>query len=181
MLDLLFVLVLSYLELFAICLRGNRYETPRKGAFLTQMHQISGRIFSRLLRITVFTTSPHRKNPLCPVAKDDVPIHRLASETSLKKSTLTVMLDALERSGHIIRIPSWEDRRRIHVRLTDKNRGLWNVYARVSRQMTSLGYAGFSDSEIDTFEGMLERILANLKSAEEALNGKGASSEGGKA
>lgn len=159
-------------------------KNTRKGAFLiAQMHQISGRIFSKLLKDHgIHDITPSQGRILYALwQKDDVPIHRLASETSLKKSTLTVMLDALERSGHIIRIPSWEDRRRIHVRLTDKNRGLWSVYVRVSRQMTSLGYAGFSDSEIDTFEGMLERILANLKSAEEALNGKGASSEGGKA
>jgi len=155
----------------------------RKGAFLiAQMHQISGRIFSRLLRDHgIHDITPSQGRILFALwRRDDVPIRDLAAMTSLKKSTLTAMLDVLERSGHVTRVPSGEDRRRIHIRLTAKNRELQDVYARVSQEMTSLGYAGFSKAEVDAFEAMLERILANLKSAEVLMEGQRSMPGGGR-
>lgn len=149
-------------------------EHLRKGAFLiAQMHQIGGRIFSRMLKQhAVHDITPSQGRILFALwSKDDISIQDLAASTSLKKSTLTTMLDALERSGHVIRVPSGKDRRKIHIRLTVKNRELQDVYARLSRQMASLCYAGFSREEVDEFEEMLERILANLKSAEKRMGG----------
>lgn len=141
----------------------------RQGAFLiAQMHRISGRIFSRMLKkYKVETISPSQGRILFALwNKDDIPIRELADRTSLKKSTLTTMLDALESSGHVIRIPSGTDRRKIHIRLTDKDRRFRETYHQVSREMSSLCYAGFSEEEIDAFEGFLERILGNLKRIE---------------
>ncbi len=155
----------------------------RKGAFLiAQMHQISGRIFSRLLKDQgIHDITPSQGRILFALwQRDDVPIRELAAMTSLKKSTLTAMLDVLERSGHVARVPSGEDRRRVHVRITARNRELQGVYARVSQEMTSLGYAGFSEAEADAFEAMLERILANLKSAEALMEGQRPTPGGGR-
>lgn len=158
-------------------------EPGRKGAFfIAQMHQISGRIFSRMLKdCHIRDLTPSQGRILFALwGKDDIPIQELASRTSLKKSTLTAMLDALEHSGHVARVPSGEDRRKIHIRLTDKNRGLQDIYTRVSRQMTALSYAGFTDEEADVFEGMLEKILENLKAAERRMAGEESASTGGK-
>ncbi len=148
---------------------------PRQGAFLiAQMHQISGRVFSRMLKdFHVHTITPSQGRILFALwEKDDIPIQELAGKTSLKKSTLTTMLDALEGSGHIERAPSGKDRRKIHIRLTAKDKGLQETYRRVSRQMTDLCYAGFSEDEIDTFEEFLKRILENLKRSEEEMNSR---------
>jgi MarR family transcriptional regulator, organic hydroperoxide resistance regulator len=141
----------------------------RRGAFLiAQMHQISGRIFSRMLKKSrIETISPSQGRILFALwNKDDIPISELSEKTSLKKSTLTTMLDALESTGHLIRVPSGTDRRKIHIRLTDKDRKLRETYHQVSREMSSLCYAGFSEEEIDAFEGFLERILGNMKRIE---------------
>lgn len=146
---------------------------PRKGAFLiAQMHQISGRIFSRLLKnYHINTISPAQGRILFALwEKDDIPIQELARKTSLKKSTLTTMLDALEQSGHIMRIPSRKDRRKIHIKLTAKDRQLQDVYEQVSRRMTDLCYEGFSDEEADAFEDSLEKILENLKRSEREMD-----------
>lgn len=145
----------------------------RQGAFLiAQMHRISGRIFSRMLKNSrIETISPSQGRILFALwSKDDIPISELAEKTSLKKSTLTTMLDALEKTGHITRIPSGTDRRKINIRLTDKDREFKGIYHQVSREMASLCYAGFSEEEIDAFEGFLERILKNMKRIESGDN-----------
>jgi DNA-binding MarR family transcriptional regulator len=98
--------------------------------------------------------------------EDDVSIYELAKRTSLGKSTLTAMLDRLEQSGHIIRVPSGEDRRKIMIRLTETDRELEDAYIGVSNEMVALTYKGLNKQEIDTFGNVLKRIFQNLKAAE---------------
>lgn len=76
------------------------------------------------------------------------------------------MLDRLEETGHLTRIPSSDDRRKILIKLTEKDRALRDQYVRVSEDMTKLFYSGFSSAEIDMFEGYLQRILGNLQGFE---------------
>ena len=94
--------------------------------------------------------------------KDGIAINELAKRTSLAKSTLTSMLDRLEEAGHVTRVSSDEDRRKILIKRTDKDRAWQKTYVQVSKEMSELFYAGFSASEIDTFEAYLSRILDNL-------------------
>ena len=49
---------------------------------------------------------------------------------------------------------------------TDKDRAFQQRYIQVSQSMTELFYDGFSDAEIDLFEGLLVRILDNLTACE---------------
>lgn len=73
------------------------------------------------------------------------------------------MLDRLEQSGYITRVLSKEDRRKIIIKLTDKDRKLQNVYIQISKEMAELFYKGFKAREIDEFEPYLKRILDNLQ------------------
>jgi DNA-binding MarR family transcriptional regulator len=98
--------------------------------------------------------------------QDGVPIQELAQRTSLGKSTLTSMLDRLEDIGYVTRTRSGEDRRIILIQRTAKDRALQEAYERVSDEMSALYYRGFSTSEIQAFEGTLERILENLTNAD---------------
>ncbi len=142
----------------------------RQGGFLIpQVHQISGRIFSRMLKsYRIETVTPAQGRILLALwIGDDIPIQELARRTSLKKSTLTAMLDILEVSGHVRRVPSETDRRKINIRLTDKDKDYKRAYERVARKVVDLGYDGFSSSEMDSFEDFLRRILRNLQGAED--------------
>jgi DNA-binding MarR family transcriptional regulator len=140
-------------------------KRQRQGGFLiAKIHQVAGRIFARKLK-------EHQIEELNPAQgrimfvlwqQDGISINELAKRTSLGKSTLTSMLDRLELSGHLARVPSRKDRRRILIERTDKDRALEGVYVRVSREMTTLFYGGFSPTEIDRFEKDLQRILENL-------------------
>ena len=93
---------------------------------------------------------------------DDVSINQLAKKTELGKSTLTSMLDRLEEAGFVTRVPSQEDRRKILIRRTEKDKAWQEVYVRASQDMADLFYADFSADEIMVFEGYLQRILGNL-------------------
>lgn len=141
-----------------------------EGAFLVaRIHQISGRIFETILKKHGLSEiSPAQGRILFALWKNDnIPIQELAKQTSLSKSTLTLMLDRLEEGGFLVRVPSTQDRREILIRLTEKDRSLQDTYARVSDEMMAISFSGFAPNEFRDLEDKLRRILANLTDYEE--------------
>jgi DNA-binding MarR family transcriptional regulator len=140
-------------------------NNQRKGGFLiSKIHQLSGRIFARMLRerrLDMINTAQGRI--MFPLWQEDgISIVDLTRETALTKSTLTSMLDRLEEAKYLRRVPSRTDRRKIQVYLTDDGKNLQGEYSGVSQEMTELFYEGFTSVEIDEFEKYLERILQTL-------------------
>lgn len=141
----------------------------REGSFLmARIFQVSGRIFARMLRERgLGHITPEQGRVLFALwRRDGVTIRELARRTSLSKSTLTATVDRLEGAGHVVRVPSTEDRREIMIRLTETDRRLREAYTRISGEMNELAYRGFREGEIDAFEGQLNRILQNLTEKE---------------
>jgi len=133
------------------------------GFLIARIHQLSGRIFARMLKEHEIEINPAQGRIMFVLWKNDgIPITELAGKTSLEKSTLTSMLDRLEDAGYVARVPSPDDRRKILIRRTAKDRAWQKVYVQVSQQMTELFYAGFSQPEVDEFERYLKRIFDNL-------------------
>ena len=139
-------------------------KTESEGGFLiARIHQLSGRIFARMLKEYEIEINPAQGRIMFVLWKnDEIPITELARKTSLEKSTLTSMLDRLEDAGYVTRVPSPDDRRKILIKRTAKDKAWQKVYIRVSQQMTELFYAGFSQSEVDEFERSLKRVFDNL-------------------
>ena len=122
------------------------------------------RIFSKILReheLDLFNPSQGRVIFLL-LQKDNIPIHDLVEKTQLTKSTLSSHLDNLERIGFVKKISSEEDKRETLVILTEKALKLKQKYIDVSNIMTLLFYDGFSEEEINQFDGFLQRCLQNL-------------------
>lgn len=136
----------------------------RGGILITQIHQLSGRIFARKLKAWGITEiNPAQGRILFALWEQDmIPINELSRRTQLKKSTLTSMLERLQTLGYIVRTLDPDDHRRIIISRTDKDRALQEAYAGVSEEMLALFYNGMAEREIDRFEASLERILANL-------------------
>jgi DNA-binding MarR family transcriptional regulator len=148
-------------------------KNQRQGAFLvSKMHQVAGRIFTRKLKhYRIDDFSPAQGRIMFVLwQKDNISIQELARETQLKKSTLTSMLDRLEHTGHIRRVPSTSDRRKIMIQTTQKDKELQGLYAKVSREVTQLFYKGFTSREIDRFEEYLSRILKNIRETEKNMD-----------
>lgn len=140
----------------------------REGGFLlTKIHYLSRRIFSKLLKKHDIKINPGQGRILFTLWQDDgISINMLGRRTQLGKSTLTEMLDRLEKSGHLRRVPSQQDRRKTLIELTDKTKGLHKKYEKVSQEMNDLFYEGLTEDEIDGFETLLRRVLANLVESE---------------
>jgi DNA-binding MarR family transcriptional regulator len=140
-------------------------KTQRKGGFLIALiHHLSDRIFANIMKKSgIDEINPAQGRILFVLwNKDEIPISELARRTQLSKSTLTSMLDRLEKADYVIRVPSRKDRRIILVKRTEKDKSLENKYIQVSNEMTNLFYDGFTSEEIDDFENYLKRILDNL-------------------
>ena len=136
----------------------------RKSGFLiSKIHQISGRIFSKKLKEYKIEINPAQGRILFVLwEKDGISIQELAKKTSLGKSTLTSMLNRLEKLDYIqMRRSSKDDRKKI-ITLTEKDKQLHGKYKELSKEMTQLFYKGFSDKEIDIFEQYLQKALQNL-------------------
>lgn len=143
-------------------------KQQRSGGFLiAKIHQLSGRIFTKLLKKYQIEINPAQGRIMFVLWREDnITIQKIAKRTSLSKSTLTPMLDRLEEMGYIKRVPSTEDRRQILIQLTEKDRNLQQRYVQVSKEMTELFYDDFSPEEIDQFEVYLQRSFTNLQKYE---------------
>ena len=138
---------------------------------MAKIRHVGGRISERILKkYNVEINTAQGRIMFALWRKDSIPINELAKKTQLKKSTLTSMLDRLEKMGYIKRIHSKKDRRKILIKRTKKDRMVEKKYVEVSEEMTRLFYKGFSKGQIDRFEKDLEQILNNLTEFEENSN-----------
>lgn len=140
----------------------------RGGFLISQIKQIQGRIFGRLLTDAGIDEFNGAQGHILYVLwqEDNLPIVELGRRTGLAKTTLTGMLDRMESQGHIIRCYDVKDRRQIRIHLTDSARRLENKYNQVSDEMSRLFYKGFTDDEILKLDAGLEKILKNLEEEE---------------
>ena len=135
---------------------------------MSQVHQVCGRVWNKILRENDMSDLEGARGRIIFAlwGNDGVPIKILCEKTSLDKSTLTGILDRLERDGYIERKPSETDKRSTLISLTGKEQGFAKDVQKVSNRMNKIFYKGFTDEEITQFDRMLERILANCKEAE---------------
>jgi len=137
-----------------------------KGGFLiSRIKQTGTRLFDRMLAEADIDAFNGAQGRILYVLwqQDGITISQLSAQTSLANTTLTSMLDRMERSGLIRREASPKDRRALLICLTEKARDLQTDYDRISQQMNRLYYRGFTEEEICQLEGYLQRILYNLE------------------
>lgn len=139
-------------------------ERTNGGFLVSKIKQIQGRVFERMLDENGISEFNGAQGRILFVLweTDNIPISALSERTGLAKTTLTSMLDRLERSGHIRRVPDSADRRAVRICLTENAYALREKYERVSAMMNEVFYGGFSDNEILAFEEGLGKILENL-------------------
>ena len=92
-----------------------------------------------------------------------MPIKTISETCGLAITSLTTMLERMERQGLLRREPDSRDKRKTLLFLTDKARALKADYDAVSDQMGALYYQDFTDDEVRQFEEYLQRIQRNLE------------------
>ena len=135
------------------------------GNMVSRIKQLSSRIFERILSEQNIDAFNGAQGRILYVLwqEENISLKELSDRTGLAATTLTSMVDRMESSGLVCRVPDQRDRRKTLLLLTEKARSLEVDYMAVSGQMSEIFYAGFSDEESRLCEAMLERIYENLK------------------
>lgn len=146
-------------------------KRTRGGTLISQVHQVSGRIWNKILRDHGMEDLEGARGRVIFAlwGSDEVPIKTLCEKTSLDKSTLTGIINRLVRDDYVEKMKDETDRRNTLIKLTGKEQKFMDKMDSVSMEMNEIFYKGFTDDEIIQFDNMLERILINCKNAEEML------------
>lgn len=139
-------------------------EITQGGFLISKIQKISKRIFARILKDNDLTINPGQGRILFILwQEDNISIQDLAKKVSLSSSTLTSMLDRMEKNEMLARIPKEDDRRSYLLKLLPKAKALKKKFEDVSSQMTEIYYKDFSHEEISDFEEKLVKIFENLE------------------
>lgn len=135
------------------------------GHTISQIKRLSDRIFEHILAEKNIDAFNGAQGRILYVLwhEENISLRELSDRTGLAATTLTSMIDRMESSGLVVRIPDPDDRRKTLLALTPRSRELQQDYTEVSAQMTAIFYKDFSEDEIGLCEAMLNRIHDNLR------------------
>jgi DNA-binding MarR family transcriptional regulator len=94
--------------------------------------------------------------------KDNISISELSKNVFLDNSTLTGLIDRLERVNFVKRVDVPHDRRSYQICLTDKAREVESKIMQVMRQVENKMLENCSESEVITLRSVLKRIFTNF-------------------
>ena len=135
------------------------------GFLVTKIKQLGDRIFEKILAEKNIGAFNGAQGRILYVLwqEDGVPIRVLSERSGLAITSLTTMLERMEKGGLICRKQDESDKRKTLLFLTDKAKDLKVDYDSVSHEMGNIYYQGFTEDEILQFEGYLDRIRINLE------------------
>lgn len=82
---------------------------------------------------------------------------------SCNKSTMSAMLDTMERNGLIVRKDSSLDSRRKIIELTEKSNDIANILINDKKSMNEILSIGITKEECEVFSNILDKIKKNLE------------------
>ena len=135
------------------------------GFLVTKIKQLGDRIFERILAEKNIDAFNGAQGRILYVLwqEDGVPIKIISEKSGLAITSLTTMLERMEKNGLIRRKTDEADKRKTLLFLTDKAKELKEAYDSVSNEMGNIYYRDFTDKEILQFEEYLNRIRVNLE------------------
>lgn len=135
------------------------------GFQISKIKQLGDRVFEKILTAQGIEAFNGAQGRILYVLwqEDGVPIKTISERCGLAITSLTTMLQRMEKSGLIIRQQDSGDKRKTLIFLTDKAKALKEDYDAVSDRMSAIFYQGFTEEEIRNFEEHLERIRLNLE------------------
>ena len=140
------------------------------GFLITKIKQLGDRTFEKVLskrNINAFN-GPQGRILYVLWQEDGIPIKALSENCGLAITSLTTMLERMEKQGLITRMQDPRDKRKTLLYLTETARLLKQDYDGVSNEMEQIYYRDFSREEIMEFEEYLDRVLKNLERRNES-------------
>ena len=135
------------------------------GFLVTKIKQLGDRIFEKVLTEKGIDAFNGAQGRILYVLwqQDGIPIKVISDRCGLAITSLTTMLERMEKQGLIRRVQDEKDKRKTLLYLTENTKALKNDYAAVSEQMSGIYYQGFTEDEIIQFESFLQRVQENLE------------------
>lgn len=88
----------------------------------------------------------------------------IAEKIGRDKSTVTYLVNGLEKSGCVVRSKG-EDTRETYISLSDKGWNMQGSLGFISKKLIETAYRGFTEEEKRTLIGLLEKMDSNFKEA----------------
>ena len=112
-------------------------------------------------RLSEYDVTPVQHGVLsCLMGKSyDTPKH-LAENLSLETSTISGILDRMQKKGLIDRVVNKEDRREVQVRITEKGRELEDKIGIITGEVNAEVLKNFTDDEIAYIKNSLRTIAS---------------------
>ncbi len=96
----------------------------------------------------------------------------LARALYLDAGSMTRLLDRLQAKGFIRRVRSEADRRVIHLALTPAGEATAAHIPQILCEVQNAHLRGFTRAELDTLQGLLQRVLGNARALESERGGE---------
>jgi DNA-binding MarR family transcriptional regulator len=86
----------------------------------------------------------------------------LGRRAGLEPSTMTGLIDRMERDDLVKRVPDPDDRRVLKIFLTDAGRAIEDTMARAVDRVMAQVLSGIGDDDVAHLKDTLRKVLANL-------------------
>ncbi len=142
----------------------------QQGGFLiSKIKTIGGRKFDKILQSKNIDAFNGAQGKILYVLWEfgSMTATEISRRTGLAKTTLTTMLSRMCDQQLITFKESSSDKRSAIISLTPKVNEMKEQYHAVTEEMENIYYNGFTDEEVQQFEGYLRRILSNLEVEDE--------------
>ena len=93
---------------------------------------------------------------------DELPMGRIAKIIDRDKSTVTTLVNKLIKSGYIEKRKDNSDSRISLIRLTNKGKSMESDFFDISKELITMIYSDFSESEKGTLMKLVARVKNNL-------------------
>ncbi|MEA2687841.1 MAG: hypothetical protein QOD51_448 [Candidatus Eremiobacteraeota bacterium] len=87
----------------------------------------------------------------------------LSERIAIQEQSTVATIDAMEKRDLVIRVRSTQDRRKIHIHLTERGRGLRTQFLGYAARVINGATAGFDPDEIEDLRALLQKLKANLE------------------
>lgn len=95
--------------------------------------------------------------------EDGLPQLEIASRSNRDKTTITRIINNMEKSSLVVRIPDRIDRRIKYVHLTNKGRSIQEKLAMATGKVYMEAIHNFNSKEISQMASLLNQMINNLK------------------
>lgn len=123
--------------------------------------------------LTDFDITPPQFNALVTIIRhDDLTMGSLCRHLFLASSTVTDLIDRMERNDLVERVRDTRDRRVIRLRALSKGRDMLREVMRARLEYLSEILEEFSDEEVEELESSLDRLYQLMTQREEQGHGR---------